>query len=460
MKTSKKTEHKSPKNRKGVVAIITALLLVAILGMVACALDIGYMEMTRTQLQSVADASSLAGGTELMPGLGHFKTKTPGEVADAARPVASEFAGYNRNAELDSSYIDEDRDVEFGKATFDADGCNCWEKTPASEGAEYYNYIEVSPLRNQTGSGDGDGPAPLFFARILGMNEKSLQATATAAILPVNGFRVNEGSDDNANVMPFAFKQEYWERFERAQQYLTDHPNVFSDYPNWNTGPAASRLSSIKDTAGPYPTEPLFGALDNSSNMVQLFYDGYTRTQSDGGVNAGTVSSGGDGILEVNIYPRNLKHAGEPVSGNFGTVDFGTASNSTAELDRQIREGLNADDLSHYENNEIVLTEEDPLDTGGDTGVSGGIKDALESVIGECKAIALYSQTVGPGNNAVFTLVKFVSNTTVYVKLTGSPAQRELRMQPCVLVDDNGVPDTENEIGENTTIFTPLILIR
>jgi hypothetical protein len=250
--------------------------------------------------------------------------------------------------------------------------------------------------------------------------------------------------------MPFAFKEEYWERFQRAQEYYDDNPGL-----NWNW----NSLRNIKDTNGPYPNEPLFGALDSGGNPVQLFYDGYTRNQS-GEVNAGTVSTGADGILEVNIYPRNLKHAGEPVSGNFGTVDFGTAGNSTAELDRQIREGLNADDLSHYENNEIVLTEEDPLDEGGDTGVSNGIKDALESVIGECKAIALYSQTVGPGNNAVFTLVKFVSATPVLVKLTGNPNQRELRMQPCVLVDDNGVPDTDDEIGENTTMFTPLILIR
>jgi hypothetical protein len=149
---------------------------------------------------------------------------------------------------------------------------------------------------------------------------------------------------------------------------------------------------------------------------------------------------------------------GENTSGNFGTVDFGSESNSTSELRRQIREGLNADDLSHYENNEIVLSPDDPLDETGDTGVSSGIKSALEDVIGECKAIALFTSVDGPGNNAVFELVEFVSATVVRVNFNGN--NKEVRVQPCVLVDDNGVPDTEDEIGDDTTIFTPLILIR
>jgi len=446
MNTPKQT-LKPRKTRKGTIAAVTALLLMAILGLVACALDIGFIEMTRTQLQAVSDASSLAGGTELMPGLGYFKTKTPAEVADAATPVAVEYAGYNRNAELASTYIDGERDVEFGKATFDAEGCGCWQKTPASENPEYYNYVAVKVLRNQAGSTAGDGPLPLFFARIFGIGEKSLLAGATAAILPVNGFQVTEGSDDTANVAPFAFKAELWERFERAQKYYDDHPGL--NLSDWNT------LQTIEDTSD-YPGEPLFGAMDGTT-PVQLFYDGFTRTESTGELNAGTVSPGADGRLEVNIYPKNLK-VGEQTSGNFGTVDFGGTNNSTSDLSRQIREGLNADDLSYYDNNEIVLSEDDPLDAEGDTGVSAGIKAALEDVKGECKAIALFTTVTGPGNNANFELVKFVSATVVDVKLNGNP--KELRVQPCLLIDDNGVPDTEDDDLNDNTIFTPLILIR
>ena len=212
MKTPKKVRD-SRKTRKGAVAAITALLLVAILGLIACALDIGYIEMTRTQLQAAADASSLAAGTELLPGLGYFKTKTPdrsrGGVPGRSRwntPVTIATPNWRRPLSTATGTLSSARPRLIRM-------CNCWGKTPASEGAEYYNYVEVTPLRNQAGSTDGDGPAPLFFARIFGFSEKSLRATATAAILPANGFRVNEGSDDTANVMPFAFKEELWDRF-------------------------------------------------------------------------------------------------------------------------------------------------------------------------------------------------------------------------------------------------------
>jgi hypothetical protein len=444
MKSPKKV-RRSRKSRKGTIAAITALLLLAILGLVACALDIGWIEMTRTQLQSAADASSLAGGTELIDGLGYFATKTPDEVVDAATPVAIEFAGYNRNADLDSTLVDGDRDIEFGKATFeslDDGGCGCWKKTSASEGAEYYNYVAVKVLRNQAGSTAGDGPVPLFFAKIFGINEKSLRASATAAILPANGFRVDEGSDDTADVAPFALKDELWERFRRAQKYYDDNPDLDLSESNPD-------LESIKDVDGPDPDAPLFGALNEDNEFVQLSFDDYTRTE------AGGVSSGADGTLETSIYTGKLDSP-----GNWGTVDFGGTNNSTSDLSRQIRDGLDADDLSYYDNNQIVLSIDDPLDANGDTGEYSPLKAPLEEVRGQCKAIALFRSVVNPGNNANFELVKFVSVTVVHVNLTGTPVDREVRVQRCTLVDDNAVPDVHEEISPNTTIFTPLILIR
>jgi hypothetical protein len=105
-----------------------------------------------------------------------------------------------------------------------------------------------------------------------------------------------------------------------------------------------------------------------------------------------------------------------------------------------------------------VLTEEDPLDANGDTGISAGIKSALEEIIGECRAIALFTTVAGNGNNANYELVKFVSTAVMHVNFSGS--NKQLRVQPCQLVDDNAVPDADSEIGEDDTIFTPLILIR
>ena len=90
-----------------------------------------------------------------------------------------------------------------------------------------------------------------------------------------------------------------------------------------------------------------------------------------------------------------------------------------------------------------------------------GIDDALALMLAlrspEVR-VDLITTVAGSGNNASFRLVKFVSATVVKVKFNGNP--KELRVQPCVLVDDNGVPDIDDEIGEDTTMFTNLILIR
>ena len=51
--------------RKGVVIVMVAVLLVVMLGCVALAVDIGYLYVARTELQRTADAAALAGARAL-----------------------------------------------------------------------------------------------------------------------------------------------------------------------------------------------------------------------------------------------------------------------------------------------------------------------------------------------------------------------------------------------------------
>ena len=53
------------------------------------------------------------------------------------------------------------------------------------------------------------------------------------------------------------------------------------------------------------------------------------------------VEKGSDGIREVNLYPQGT---GSP--GNRGTVDIGGANNRTADIARQIVNGITAQDLA------------------------------------------------------------------------------------------------------------------
>ncbi|MGI9515598.1 MAG: TadE/TadG family type IV pilus assembly protein, partial [Pirellulaceae bacterium] len=66
--------------RDGKILMLTGLLMMILLGMVALAVDIGWILVARTQLQSASDSGSLAGGTELLPGLGPNAYRTPAQV--------------------------------------------------------------------------------------------------------------------------------------------------------------------------------------------------------------------------------------------------------------------------------------------------------------------------------------------------------------------------------------------
>ena len=54
-----------PSNRKGAVLVLSALLMIVMLGMAAFAIDIGYMMLVRTQLQLAADAGAMAAGNSM-----------------------------------------------------------------------------------------------------------------------------------------------------------------------------------------------------------------------------------------------------------------------------------------------------------------------------------------------------------------------------------------------------------
>src|SRR5262245_17794417 len=60
---SRKATHRW--TRRGAVVVLSALLLVVMLGIVAFAVDIGYMLVVRTQLQAAAESAALAAAANL-----------------------------------------------------------------------------------------------------------------------------------------------------------------------------------------------------------------------------------------------------------------------------------------------------------------------------------------------------------------------------------------------------------
>jgi len=117
----------------GQVAVIVAIIIIVLIGMVVLVVDVGSLYEDRRQLQTVADAAALAGAQDL-----------PEDPVNAVQK-AVDYANSNGVAITSS-------DVQISTTLVDNDT------------------ITVTPDRN----------AKLYFAPVLGVNSASVSATATA----------------------------------------------------------------------------------------------------------------------------------------------------------------------------------------------------------------------------------------------------------------------------------------
>lgn len=278
-----------------------------------------------------------------------------------------------------------------------------------------YNMVEVSVRRT-----NADTTAlPMTFARILGRSDFELTTRSTAALQPGNGFYIPPGSPpaETIDILPIALDLGSWN-------------NLLDSVYGTSTGSGATAGSGLG-----YATD---------------FEDDYSWDSIDGEVDGDR----GDGIVEINMYPDlNSRHA----PGNRGTVDIGHAGNSTADLKRQIVYGINAYDMSYLPNNKLEFNTNGALYLNGDTGISAGIQSSLESIIGQVRAIPIFIEVNGQGNNATYTVVKFVGVRIMDVKLSGGPRKRHLTVQPAVFSDSH-VLRGDLSVNVDSILSQPVII--
>ncbi|MHB0960814.1 MAG: pilus assembly protein TadG-related protein [Pirellulaceae bacterium] len=463
MKSARSPKRATP--RRGAILVLVGILLVVILGMVACALDVGWIVMTRTQLQAAADASALAAGTELLSGLGYKPTRLPPDVILAGTPVAVDFAARHRNGDVAASFADGPRDVQFGWATFTADTAlsgtgttGTWAFVTAGQtGTGWYNAARVTLHRDVPGSTNGDSPLSLILAPVLGRTTSDVTARATAIIMPTRGFVIEPASGESANILPFALYSKFWEKYWRAQKYYEANPTM--DLNNLTT------LQTIPDPE--YPSEPLFGTFAPAPNpndppeFKQLFADNWLAGSDPEAAYANPVpTSSGDKVLEFDAYPHDY------APGNFGLLDLGSG-NQNKEINNQIIYGVNE---GHLANLGLAPGEEfTPQGISPVTGTAGirtemqtVVGSPLLSIIGQCRSMLLFTNdisTLGTGTNTSFDLSDLAGVRILDVKLTGNMDLRNITIQLCKFSMPGAVADFESEIGEDTTVFTPLMLI-
>lgn len=161
-------------DRRGTILVLTAVLMVVLLGFVAMTVDIGFIELTRTQLQSAADASALSGAMELSG------IDDPALVRTNARNAVVQTAAMHRAGDKSSVAIDPVSDITFGKLVWNGASQNY--KIQWGEDQTPYNVIKVRAMR--TMAAGGDNRLPLFFAPAIGSKNADVGAEAIATFQP------------------------------------------------------------------------------------------------------------------------------------------------------------------------------------------------------------------------------------------------------------------------------------
>lgn len=389
-----KRRYPKRRDRRGVIAVLTALLLVMMVALLAFAIDVGYLQVAKTQLQQAADAAALAATAELIDdeALASGATDLSDEIAvarsravqyGAANPVGASAPIVDPNSSNSTG-----GNVVVGYLANPSDQSQTMNFDNLNQQA---NAVQVSVVR----SASQNGEIGLFFGRVFGKHSSAVSATATAALLNnIKGFKA-PADGSTLGILPFAL-----------------------DVDTWN-----NMLNG--------------GGTDNYK------WDNSTKT----------ISKGSDGVHEINLYPQGT---GSP--GNRGTVDIGSANNSTADIARQIVSGVNSSDLSYMPNGQIALNESGTLDLNGDTGISAGVKDELASIAGQPRMIPLFKSVSGPGNNAQYTICAFVGVRIMDVKLTGPMSGKYVMIQPANVVTSGAIAG--NDPTTSNYIYSPVWLVR
>ena len=368
--------------RRGNVVVLTAVLMTVLMGMLAFSLDLGYIYVSKVELQRTADSAALAATWELIDAESLSQGTSYSYSEEQVEAKASEYAALNPVLTHSPSLASQDIQIGFLSDPFDPNST----LIPGPNA----NAVSVRVHRDTIQNGN----VSLFFGRLLGTNEAAVEAEALAAVmLNMHGFQM-PSDGGNLGILPITL-----------------------DEPTWND---------------------LLGGTGSDDWKWDEELE--------------QVVPGADGFVETDLYPR-----GNGPPGNRGTVDIGSNNNSTADISRQIVDGLSSEDLDHH-NGKLEFDSNGELELNGDTGISAGIKDELQSIIGEPRIIPIFRTVQGPGNNAQYTILAFAGIRILDVKLTGSMSSKRVIIQPAKVVTLGGIPSP----GPTTTyyVYSPAWLVR
>ena len=417
--------------RRGATVPLFAILLVPLLGMLAFSIDLGWIALVKTDLQTAADAAALAGAEKLqalyvnyitagLPGSqqsqGSFLTTATTNTGtwDSPMYTAEQFASYNKAGNVSINVRDQDVSFSF----LDANGNfnqNYW---AVGLTGGFPNSITVVARRDSI----QNAPVSLFFGPIFGFSNKNLEATATATI------------------------------------YSGD----------------VTSLQVIQGATVQSPIKPHILPLALDMNIWKTFYQ--TGLSPDGQVHLAA-----NGSPELFVYPLGPQAVlSQPTNtpGSFGLIDVGSPQNNVPAFRMWIDNGQTPNDINYLINNNLVpVTVSSPRNWKVGPGLKSTLQQNSYDQMGVPNLIPLFipasapagvqSQSTGSyvaasgtGQNATYAVVGFAG--VAISQADGNGGNMNISIQPSALVGPTAYIGTAKPAGTQvsqfgSTINSPMI---
>lgn len=483
-----RTSYSYSGRREGKVVLLVALLLPVFLAMVAFAIDIGALFLVRTELQRNADSAALGAVLELEPDAQPaFPLISPVEIQVGIPKVLSAALGrdfqsslnvvgseiplieysternYDKVYEVAESLAEqhptmglkafqqrrEDIEVFHMKSSVDAPNLLPLPKSLQNLGGELESLLLRAPDDSQPNAvrirsrrdNVANGPVPLFFAPIIGTENSSIQADATAAIM--KGYGVRPG----AKLLPLAMDITVWRSLRLgngvvngvpiAKQLLGagTRPVILVDEQAWDR--KTHSVSEMSD----HIWEVLL--LNEPLDEVELpGLDGYLQRL------LGIPLLGGESIKKTPATIVTLNLSGEKENP------------SRDDVVRQIHQGVNASDIGE----KLYL----PFKRYGEESVSPEIFDDLREIIGKPRIIPLFETLTGTVVNKVkgllgrkkqYRIIGFGGVVITEVKDLG--VVKYVKFQPAPIMSHHVLKATSDQVESfSDLVYTGPVLIK